>query len=320
MTRGPDEIRRGSLFVLTAYGIWGLFPLYFAALRPSGALEILAHRIIWSLAFCALILLLRRDLHWLAPTLRNPRLMLGMVAAAALIATNWGVYVYAVVSGQTTEAALGYFLNPLVTVALGVVFFGERLRAAQWVAVGVGGAAGVYLSLSAGTVPILALILAFSFGLYGLVKKAVGVSLTAMRGLALESAILAPVALGIMVWAELVGRATVGREGTGHTLLLLSAGIVTAIPLLLFAAAARRVPLTTIGLIQFITPVLQLLVAIYLLDEQMSRERWTGFVIVWVALVILTADMLRRRRTRRGPRPALPATRAAQPKQRPSPR
>lgn len=300
MTRAPDEIRRGSLFVLAAYGIWGLFPLYFAALRPSGALEILAHRIIWSLVFCGLILLLRRDLTWLGPALRNRRLMLGMLAAAALIATNWGVYVYAVVSGQTTEAALGYFLNPLVTVALGVVVFGERLRVLQWVAVGIGAGAGVYLSISAGTIPILALVLAFSFGLYGLVKKAVGVSLTAMRGLALESAILAPVAVGIIIWAEVAGRATLGREGAGHTLLMLSAGVITAIPLLLFAAAARRVPLTTIGLIQFITPVLQLLVAIFLLDEQMSRERWIGFAIVWVALVLLTADMLRRRRRLRG--------------------
>lgn len=300
MTRGPDEIRRGSLFVLAAYGIWGLFPLYFAALRPSGALEILAHRIIWSLAFCALILLIRRDLQWLGPALRNRRLMLGMLAAATLIATNWGTYVYAVVSGQTTEAALGYFLNPLVTVALGVIVFGERLRVLQWIAVAIGAVAGVYLSISAGTVPILALVLAFSFGLYGMVKKAVGVSLTAMRGLALESAILTPVAIGIIIWAEAAGRATLGREGTGHTLLMLSAGVVTAIPLLLFAAAARRVPLTTIGLIQFITPVLQLLVAIYFLDEQMSRQRWIGFAIVWVALVILTADMLRRRRRLRG--------------------
>jgi len=293
-----DEVRRGSLFVLTAYGIWGIFPLYFAALRPSGAIEILAHRILWSMVFCVVILIFRRDLQWLGPTLRNRRLMLGMLAAAALIAGNWGTYVFAVVSGRTTEAALGYFLNPLVTVALGVVVFGERLRTMQWIAVGIGAAAGVYLSITTGTVPVIALVLAFSFGLYGMVKKAVGASLTAMRGLALESSLLVPVALGMIAWAELTGRATLGREGTGHTLLMLSAGVITAIPLLLFAAAARRVPLTTIGLIQFITPVLQLIVAITLLDEEMTRERWIGFAIVWVALVILTADMLNRRRPR----------------------
>jgi chloramphenicol-sensitive protein RarD len=300
---GPDETRRGSAYVFAAYGIWGLFPLYFAAMAPAGAWEILAHRIVWSLVFCAGILVIRGDLAWLGGVLRNRRLMLGMVAGALLIASNWGFYVYAVISGQTTEAALGYFLNPLVTVALGVVVFRETLRPLQWVAVGVGALAGVYLSVSAGTVPVLALVLAFSFGLYGLVKKRVGVSLTAMRGLALETAILAPLALGIIVWTTTDGTATFVSEGTGHTLLLASAGVVTAIPLLLFAAAARRVPLTTIGLIQFITPVLQLIVAITLLDERMTRERWVGFVIVWVALVILTADMLRRHRGR-GRRPA----------------
>lgn len=303
MITGPDETRRGSAYVFAAYGIWGLFPLYFAAMAPAGAWEILAHRIVWSLVFCAGILVVRGDLAWLGGVLRNRRLMLGMVAGALLIASNWGFYVYAVISGQTTEAALGYFLNPLVTVALGVVVFRETLRPLQWVAVGVGALAGVYLSVSAGTVPVLALVLAFSFGLYGLVKKRVGVSLTAMRGLALETAILAPLALGIIVWTTTDGTATFVSEGTGHTLLLASAGVVTAIPLLLFAAAARRVPLTTIGLIQFITPVLQLIVAITLLDERMTRERWVGFVIVWVALVILTADMLRRHRGR-GRRPA----------------
>ena len=306
MITGPDETRRGSAYVFAAYGIWGLFPLYFAAMRPAGAWEILAHRIIWSLVFCAGILILRRDVSWLGQVLRNRRLMLGMVAAALLIASNWGFYVYAVISGQTTEAALGYFLNPLVTVALGVVVLRETLRPAQWVAVGIGGLAAVYLSVSAGTAPVLALILAFSFGLYSLVKKRVGVSLTAMRGLALETAVLAPLAAGLIIWTAATGTATFLTEGPGHTALLASAGVVTAIPLLLFAAAARRVPLTTIGLIQFITPVLQLIVAVTLLDEQMSRARWVGFGIVWVALAVLTVDMLGRRRRPR-PLPPVPA-------------
>jgi chloramphenicol-sensitive protein RarD len=300
---GPDETRRGSAYVLAAYGIWGLFPLYFAALRPAGALEILAHRIVWSLVFCGLILVGRRDLHWLWAVLRNRRLMLGMVAAAALIASNWGFYVYAVISGQTTEASLGYFLNPIVTVALGVVVLREKLRLPQLVAVVIGAVAGVYLSVSAGTVPLLALVLAFSFGLYGLVKVRVGASLTAMRGLALETAILTPFALGLLAWTAADGTATFGAIGTGHTLLLASAGVITAIPLLLFAGAARRVPLVTIGLMQFITPVLQLLVALFVLGEEMSRERWIGFGIVWVALAVLTVDMVNRRRLRG--RPAL---------------
>lgn len=298
MITGPDETRRGSAYVLAAYGIWGLFPLYFAALRPAGALEILAHRIVWSLLFCALILMARRDLRWLWPVLRNGRLMLGMLAAAALIASNWGFYVYAVISGQTTEASLGYFLNPIVTVALGVVVLREHLRRPQLVAVVIGAVAGVYLSVSAGTVPLLALVLAFSFGLYGLVKVRVGASLTAMRGLALETAILTPFAIGLIAWTTSAGTSTFGTLGTAHTLLLASAGVITAIPLLLFAGAARRVPLVTIGLMQFITPVLQLLVALLVLDEEMTRERWIGFGIVWVALAVLTVDMVNRRRVR----------------------
>ena len=307
MITGPDETRRGTAYVFAAYGIWGLFPLYFAAMQPASAWEILAHRIIWSLVFCAGILVLRRDLSWVGGVLRNRRLMLGMLAAALLIASNWGFYVYAVISGQTTEAALGYFLNPLVTVALGVVVLRETLRPVQWVAVGIGAVAAVYLAIQAGTAPVIALILAFSFGLYSLVKKRVGVSLTAMRGLALETAILAPVAAALIAWTTWNGTATFATEGAGHTVLLASAGVVTAIPLLLFAAAARRVPLTTIGLVQFITPVLQLVVAVTLLGEEMSRARWIGFGIVWIALAILTVDMLGRRRRPRGGLPPVPA-------------
>lgn len=270
---------------------------------PAGALEILAHRVVWSLVFCAGILVARRDLAWLAETLRNGRLMLGMVAGAVFIAVNWGVYVYAVITGQTTEASLGYFLNPIVTVALGVLVLREHLRRPQLFALVVGGVAFVYLTAVTGTVPVIALILACSFGLYSLVKKRVGASLTAMRGLALETAILTPFALVLIAWAIADGTATFGAIDTRHTLLLVSNGVVTAIPLLLFAAAARRVPLVTIGLMQFITPVMQLLVAIFLLDEQMTPERWVGFSIVWVALGILSVDMVRRRRPR--PRTAL---------------
>lgn len=301
VTTGPDEMRRGSAYVLAAYLIWGLFPLYFAALKPAGALEILAHRIVWSLVFCALILAVRGDLRWIGSALRNVRLMLGMAAAAGLIAVNWGFYVYAVISGQTTEASLGYFLNPIVTVALGVAVLQEHLRRPQLIAVVIGALAFVYLTVATGTIPWIALVLAFSFGLYGLVKKRIGLTLTAMRGLALETAILTPLAFGLIVWTARNGTSTFGSLSTGHSLLLVSNGVVTAIPLLLFAAAARRVPLVTIGLIQFVTPVLQLLVAITLLGEHMSAQRWIGFGIVWIALAVLTVDMLHRRRGRTRP-------------------
>ena len=229
---GPDaaavsEVRRGTLYGFLAYGIWGLFPLYFAALKPAGAFEILGHRILWTLAVCAVVLLVRRDLGWIRPFVARPRLVGGITIAALLIATNWTIYVLAVLTGRTYEAALGYFLNPIVTVALGVVV------------------------------------------------------------------------LGVLVAR---GETTFLDAGTGHTWLLVMAGVVTAVPLLLFAAAARRLPLVTVGLIQFITPVLQLLCGVLLLGEHVSGRLWVGFGIVWVALVLLSIDSLRSTRSARAER------------------
>jgi chloramphenicol-sensitive protein RarD len=290
---GEDEARKGALYGLLAYGIWGAFPLYFAALRPAGAWEILCHRILWTLAFCAAVLLFRRDLGWSRQLVARPRLGLGVTAAALLIATNWVIYVAAVLGGRTTDAALGYFLNPIVTVALGVVVLRERLRPLQWAAVAIGAAAGVYLGVAAGSVPVVALSLACSFGLYGLVKKKVGASLDAMHSLAAETAVLAPVAAVLIAVLTAQGVTTFTTDGAGHLTLLVLAGVATATPLLFFAAAARRVALVTIGLLQFLTPVLQLLCGVLLLDEHMSTERWVGFGIVWVALAVLTFDSLR---------------------------
>ncbi len=289
----PDEGRRGAAYGLVAYGIWGVFPLYFAALRPAGAWEVLGHRILWTLALCAAVLLLRRDLAWSRQLIARPRLGLGVAAAAVLIAANWVVYVAAVLGGRTTEAALGYFLNPIVTVALGVLVLRERLRPLQWTAVAIGAAAGLYLSVAAGAVPVIALSLAFSFGLYGLVKKKVGASLDAMHSLAAETAVLSPVALVLIAVMTARGATTFTTEGAGHLALLVLAGAATAAPLLLFAAAARRVPLVTIGLLQFLTPVLQLLCGVLLLGEHMSAPRWVGFGIVWLALTVLTVDSIR---------------------------
>lgn len=288
-----DEGRRGAAYGLLAYGIWGVFPLYFAALRPAGAWEVLGHRIVWTLLFCAAVLLARRDLAWSRQLVLRPRLGLGVSAAALLIAANWVVYVAAVLGGRTTDAALGYFLNPIVTVALGVLVLRERLRRLQWLAVAIGALAGLYLTFAAGSVPVVALSLAFSFGLYGLVKKKVGASLDAMHSLAAETAVLAPVAVVLLAVLTARGATTFTTEGSGHLALLVLAGLATATPLLLFAAAARRVPLVTIGLLQFVTPVLQLLCGVLLLDEHMSTARWVGFGIVWAALAVLTVDSLR---------------------------
>jgi chloramphenicol-sensitive protein RarD len=290
---GHDDTRRGAAYGLLAYAIWGLFPLYFAALKPAGAWEILTHRILWTLLICLLVLVVRRDLRWAAQLFRRPRLGLAVTGAALLIAVNWVIYVAAVMGGKTTEAALGYFLNPIVTVALGVLVLRERLRPLQWVAVAIGAVAGIYLSVAAGSVPVVALALACTFGLYGLVKKQVGASLEAMHSLAAETAVLAPIALVMLSVLTARGDTTFTTDGAWHTTLLVLAGALTAAPLLLFAAAARRVPLVTIGLLQFITPVLQLLCGVLLLGEHLTTTRWIGFAIVWVALAVLSFDSIR---------------------------
>lgn len=297
---GDDaELRRGTAYAFLAYGIWGLFPLYFHALKPSGAFEILAHRILWTLAFCTLVLLFRRDFGWLRTVAARPRLLGGLTVAALLIAANWVIYVLAVITGRTYAAALGYFLNPIVTVGLGVLVLRERLRPLQWAAVSVGAVAAVYLTVAGGEFPWIAVSLAFSFAFYGLVKKKVGATLDAMHSLTVETMVLAPVAVGVLVWLGAQGSTTFGAEGVWHTSLLVAAGVVTAIPLLLFAAAARRIPLVTIGLIQFLTPMLQLLIGVVVLGEDVSGALWVGFGIVWVALVLLSIDSLRQGRTNR---------------------
>lgn len=287
------SVRRGTLFGAGAYLLWGAFPLYFHALLPANALEILLHRMIWSLAFCLVALAALRSFGWVRPLLRHPARLVMLGIAAVTIAMNWGVYIYAVNSGHVVEAALGYFFNPLVTVMLGVVLLRERLRVLQWFAVTLGLVAAVVLTLDYGRPPWVALVLALSFATYGLMKKRVGVGLGALQSLSTETALLFPFAIGALIWLELGGQGTFTSEGLGHTLLLASTGIATAVPLLLFAAAARRIPLVTIGLLQFMTPVLQLLCGVLLMGEVVPPSRWVGFGIVWLALVVLTADSLR---------------------------
>ena len=296
-----SEGRRGVGFGFAAYFLWGVFPLYFRALDASGALEILLHRILWSLAVLALVVAAARATRAdLRAVLRRPRVVGVLAAAAFALTLNWGIYVYAVNSGQVVEAALGYFINPLVTVALGVVVLRERLRPAQWTAVGVGALAVAVLTVDYGRPPWIALALACSFGTYGLLKNRVGGSVGALSGLTTETLVLAPVALGVLAWYEATGRGTFTVDAPWQALLLASSGLVTVGPLLLFAAAARRVPLTTMGLLQYLTPMLQLLCGVLLLGEHVPPARWAGFGLVWLALVVLTADSLRAaRRTAR---------------------
>ncbi|MFJ9898640.1 EamA family transporter RarD [Streptomyces sp. NPDC091280] len=286
-----EQHRTGLLNGFAAYGMWGLVPLFWPLLKPAGAAEILAHRMVWSLAFVVVALLVVRRWAWIGELLRQPR-KLGLVTiAAGFITVNWGVYIWAVNSGHVVEASLGYFINPLVTIAMGVLLLKERLRPAQWAAVGVGLAAVIVLTVGYGQPPWISLCLAFSFATYGLVKKKV--NLGGIESLAAETAIQFLPALGYLLWLSAHGEATFAQEGAGHAALLASTGIVTALPLVCFGAAAIRVPLSTLGLLQYLAPVFQFLLGILYFHESMPPARWAGFTLVWLALVLLTTDAWR---------------------------
>ncbi|PTT63823.1 EamA family transporter RarD [Arthrobacter sp. HMWF013] len=280
------------LFGFVAYGLWGLLPLYFFALMPAGAVEIVANRVVWSLVFCALLITVTRSWRALAEAFRDRSVFWTLALAAALIAVNWLTYTYSVTTGQAVEAALGYFINPLVSVLLGVFILKERLRPLQWAAVGIGFIAVGVLAVSYGKLPWIALTLAVSFGLYGFVKKRVGPNADAVTSLSVETIVLAPLAAATMVFLGLTGAATLTTQGAGHFWLLLASGVLTAVPLLFFGASARRLPLTTIGLLQYVAPVLQFIVALTVFQEAMTTARWIGFSVVWLALLVLTLDML----------------------------
>ncbi|WP_156754662.1 EamA family transporter RarD [Actinokineospora pegani] len=286
--------RSGLVYGFLAYLTWGFFPLYWPLLEPAGPVEVLAHRIVWSvLAVGALILVLRR---WqrLKVVAANRRRMGFIAVGAVTIALNWGMYIYGVNSGQVVEASLGYFINPLITILLGVLVMGERLRAGQWAGLAIALGAVVQLSVEAGRLPWIALTLAFSFGTYGLMKKKADVGST--EGLALETAILSPLALVYLVWLSAAGGGAFGHFGWGHALLLVGTGVVTAVPLLLFGAAAVRISMTTMGVMQYLVPILQFAIGVFLYHEQMSSSRWIGFGLVWLALVVITAESLAHRR------------------------
>jgi chloramphenicol-sensitive protein RarD len=293
-----SQRRNGLLAAAAAYGLWGLLPAYFVALAPSGPVEILAWRIALSLVFCVgILLVLRRVKKTFA--LLGTRSVLGWSAlAAALIMVNWSVYVYASLNEFIVEAALGYFINPLVTVGLGVIVLKETLRPLQWVALGLAVVAVVILAIGYGSFPVISLTLAFSFGIYGFVKNRLGPTVKAVDSLTLETMWLTPIALGLLVWVALSGGLSLGSLGVWHTLLLLSAGAVTSIPLLFFGAAARRLPLSIIGLMQYIAPVMQFLFGALVMGEPMPLERWIGFGVVWLALILLSVDAWGNRRNR----------------------
>lgn len=282
--------RRGFLFGATAYTLWGFFPLYFPLLEPAGAIEILSHRVVWSLLLVALLLTVMHGWRRVRAIVRAPSRLLPLAAAACFIAVNWGVYIYGVNSDHVVEVSLGYFINPLVTILMGVLLLRERLRPLQWLALAIAFAAVVELAFDYGRPPYISLCLAFSFGTYGLIKKKIAVG--ALEGLSIETLVLAPAALAYLCYLDATGAGSFGHRGIGNALLLACAGVLTAVPLLLFAGAANRVTLTVLGLLQYITPTLQFLIGVLLFDEAMTSARWAGFILVWFALTIITTEAI----------------------------
>jgi chloramphenicol-sensitive protein RarD len=285
---GVTESQRGLAFGLGAYLLWGVFPLYFMLLEPTSPVEVLANRILWSCVMLFGLVVLGRRWSAIAPVLRDRRRLALLAAASVTIALNWGFFIYGVTSDQVVQTSLGYFINPLVSVMFGVVLLHERLRRTQWVAVGLGGAAVTVLSFDYGHVPWLALVLALSFGSYGLLKKVLDMG--AVESLSVETALLTPLAAAYLAYLVATGNSAWSVVDPSMTLLLVSTGVVTIVPLLLFSAAATRIPLTWIGLLQYTTPVLQFATGVFLLNEPMPASRWVGFSLVWIALVLLAVD------------------------------
>jgi chloramphenicol-sensitive protein RarD len=284
----------GLVFGVSAYTLWGLFPIYWPLLEPANPVEIVSHRAVWTLVFCFIILWLTKTLKSTLALLKRPKIVAGLFLGSILISINWIIYIYAATSGHVVEASLGYYINPIVVIATGVLILKEKMRPLQWVSVGVATLGVAVLTLDYGRLPWIALGLAFSWGGYGLVKKQLG--LGALEGLSIETLISSGAYLAYLIW--------LGNQGEGQfgvswkiTLLFIGGGAVTAIPLLLFNGATNRLPLTLIGLLQYITPTIQFSIGVWYFNEDMPAARWIGFVIIWIALVALAVDLVKSGRT-----------------------
>lgn len=287
--------RSGLLFGVGAYGMWGMFPAFFPLLKPASAFEILAHRIVWCLVLMVVVIMVVRRLGDIRAL--TARTWVLLACASALISVNWVIYIYAVNNGHVVDAALGYFINPLVTVALGLLIFRERLNWAQLTALAIAVIAVVVLTVEVGAPPYIGLGLALTFGLYGVVKKVVPADPRVSVGI--EAGVAAPFALAYLLVLQGAGEGTFTGHGAGHLVLLMLAGVLTALPLLLFAAAAQRLPMVTLGLLFYLTPVMQLSWGVLVGHEHMPPARWLGFALIWVALVIFTVGAVRRVRSTR---------------------
>ena len=286
-------MKKGVWFVFASYVLWGFFPIYFKTLHVVSAFQIVAHRFIWSFLFLLLLVVLRREVGALKAAIK-PRILLIYLGAGAVLAVNWTTYVWSVNNGYLVEASLGYFINPLVSVLLGIVFLREKLRPAQWLPVGIAAAGVVFLTVSYGGLPWVSLVLALSFGLYGLIKKTA--PLGSLHGLTIETAMLILPAIGFLLYSEANGTGDFGHMGLTISLLLAFTGVVTAIPLLLFAAGTPKVPLSTVGLLQYVSPTLQFITGVFIFREAFSREHLIGFCIIWLALILFSAESLISRR------------------------
>lgn len=288
LTPNPSESRRGVLAALTAYVLWGLTPLFWPLLGDSSAVEVLAHRYVWSTVM-AIGLALVFGVKWWR-VLKQRRTMLVLVFAAFLISINWGTYIWAVNNGHALDAALGYYINPLLSVLAGVVLLRERLSPLRWLAVGVAAAGVIWMTVAMGQVPWVALMLAVSFATYGVIKKQIKVE--PVTTMTIESLVVTPFALIFLVWLAVIGQGGFGTGGLGYSLLFVATGAVSLVPLLMFAIAAQKVSLFVIGMLQYIAPTLQFVISIYYLGEPMWADRLIGFAVVWLALILVSIDSL----------------------------
>ena len=284
----------GLLFGVSAYSLWGAFPLYWPLLEPANPLEIVSHRAVWTLVFCFIVLAATKALKSTLVTLKRPTVAVKLFLSSLLISINWLVYIWATNNEHVVEASLGYYINPLIIIGFGVIFLKEKMRPLQWAAVSIATIGVLVLTFDYGRLPWIALALAFSWGSYGLIKKQLG--LGALEGLAIETFISSFFYLAYLIYIGNQGTGQFGH-GWGLTALLISAGAVTAIPLLLFNGSTNRLPFTTIGLLQYITPTLQFSIGVWVLNEDMPTARWIGFLIIWAALVTLAIDLIRSSRT-----------------------
>jgi len=286
-----DRGRRGVVYGLAAYGLWGAVPLFWPLVKRAGAIELLAHRVIWSLVISILLIIFVVPKGWWGRIATRRNLIL-LGVAAATVSVNWGTYIWAVNHGHVVDTSLGYYINPILSILVGVIALHERMSRVQWLSVGLAAVAVVVLTIDYGRLPWIALVLATSFATYGVMKKTVNGG--AVETLTIESAILTPIAVAYLIFLQARGELTFGHLGWVHSLLLVATGLVTAVPLLFFAAATTRLPLSTLGLLQYLAPTLQFLLGILYFHEQMSTGRWVGFGLVWLALMIMTGEGLRR--------------------------